>query len=108
MPDVPGRNSEMWNGVRRGTGWAVGVGAALTAASVLRDGPREALKGVLKAGLRGREMAAEASERLRDICAEVRSEQGAPAEATDATNQNGARPGTALELLSAPIRNRST
>ncbi len=83
MPDVPGRNSEMWNGVRRGTGWAVGVGAVLTAASVLRDGPREALKGVLKAGLRGREMAAEASEQVRDIYAEVQSEQSAPAEPAD-------------------------
>ena len=79
MPKVPGRNSEMWKGLRRGTGWAVGVGAVLTAATVLRDGPRDALKGLIKAGLRGRELAAEASEQVRDIYAEVQSEQSTPA-----------------------------
>ncbi len=83
MRDMPGKNSEMFKGVRRGTGFAVGVGAVLTAATVLRDGPREALKGVIKAGLRGREIAAEASEQVRDIYAEVLSEQGAPAQADD-------------------------
>lgn len=66
-----------------GAGWAVGVGAVLTAASVLRDGPREALKGAIKLGLRGRELAAEASEQIRDVYAEVQSEQGAPAEPVD-------------------------
>ena len=86
MPDVPGRNSEMWKGVRRGTGWAAGVGAALTVASVLRDGPREAHKGVIKALLRGRELAAEASEQIRDVYAEVQSEQGTQTEPTDRTS----------------------
>lgn len=85
MRDMPGKNSEMMKGMRRGTGFAFGVGAVLTVASVLRDGPREALKGAMKLGLRGREYAAEASEQVRDLYAEVQSEEGAPAEPADAT-----------------------
>ncbi len=76
MAEVPGRNSEMWKGVRRGMGWAVGVGAVLTAASVLGNGPRDALKGAIRVGLRGRELAAEASEQMRDVYAEVQGERG--------------------------------
>lgn len=86
MPRVPGRNSEIFKSVRQGAGWAFGVGSVLAAASVLRDGPRDALKGAIKAGLKGGQWAAEATEQVRDIYAEVQSEQKAPTEPAEDTS----------------------
>lgn len=77
MADSPRAKSEFWKGMRRGVGWTVGVGTVLTAAGVLRDGPRPVLKAVLKAGLRGREVAAEVGEQARDLYAEAQSERAA-------------------------------
>ncbi len=77
MADLAPRKSELWKGVRRGVGWTAGVGTVLTAAAVLRDGPRPALKAVLKAALRGREVAAEVGEQVRDLYAEAQSEHAA-------------------------------
>ena len=69
------RGSEMWKGARRGAGWALGVCGVISAAAVLRDGPRDAVKAMMKAGMRGREVAAEASEQLQDLYAEAQAER---------------------------------
>ncbi len=68
------RDSETWKGMRRGVGWAFGVGAVVTAASVLRDGGRATTKSAMLAGLRGRDMAAELSEKAQDLYAEAAHE----------------------------------
>ncbi len=75
MADEP-RTSEVWNGMRRGAGWAFGVGAVVTAASVLSDGGRTTIKSMMKATMRGRGMAAEVSEQLQDLYAEAAHESG--------------------------------
>lgn len=75
MDDKPKMRSEMVKGARRGTGWALGVGAVISVAGLLRDGPRDALKAAMKAGMRGAEAAAELSEQARDIYAEARAER---------------------------------
>ena len=74
MADVSGRTSEVWKGTRRGAGWALGVGTVVSVAALLRDGPRQTLKAAMKAGLRGREVAAELSEQVRDLYAEAQVE----------------------------------
>lgn len=74
---MAGSRSEVWKGLRRGAGWALGVGSVVSAATLLREGPREAVKVLMKAGLRGREAAAELSEQLRDVYAEARVEHAA-------------------------------
>ncbi len=68
------RDSETWKGMRRGVGWAFGVGAVVTAASVLRDGGRTTAKSAMLVGLRGRDMAAELSEKAQDLYAEAAHE----------------------------------
>lgn len=74
MAEVSGRTSEVWKGARRGAGWALGVATVVSVAALLRDGPRQTLKGAMKAGLRGREVAAEISEQVRDLYAETQVE----------------------------------
>ncbi len=83
MADVSGRTSEVWKGTRRGAGWALGVGTVVSVAALLRDGPRQTLKAAMKAGLRGREVAAEMSEQVRDLYAEAQVEHATrPADRT--------------------------
>ncbi|MDP9400683.1 MAG: hypothetical protein M3P39_07000 [Actinomycetota bacterium] len=74
------RKSEMWRGIRRGAGFAFGIGAVVTAASLLRDGARPTVKGLMKAGMQGRTMAAELSEQLQDLYAEAAYEHQRPQE----------------------------
>ena len=74
MPEQAAK-SEVWKGMRRGAGWAFGVGAVITGASVLRDGGRSTAKSAIVAAMRGQAMAAELSERLQDLYAEAAHEQ---------------------------------
>ena len=69
------RKSEVWKGMRRGAGWAFGVGAVVTAASVLRDGGRSTIKTAMIGGMRGQAVLAEAAEHLQDIYAEAMHER---------------------------------
>lgn len=75
MNERPKIRSEFWKGARRGTGWAFGVGGVVTAATLLRDGPRGTVKMMMKAGMHGRELAAELSEQVQDLYAEAQSER---------------------------------
>ena len=75
MNDNGKPGSQMWKGARRGAGWALGVGGVISAAAILRDGPRDTVKAMMKAGMRGREVAAEASEQLQDMYAEAQAER---------------------------------
>ena len=75
MDDKPKMSSEMWKGARRGAGWALGVGGVVSVAALLRDGPRETVKATMKAGMRGREVAAELGEQMQDLYAEAQSER---------------------------------
>lgn len=83
MNEKPKRRSEMWRGVRRGTGWALGVGGVISVAALLRDGPRGTIKAVMKTGMRGREVAAELAEQVQDLYAEAQSERLAESASTD-------------------------
>jgi hypothetical protein len=74
---MPGKKSEVWKGARRGAGWAIGMGAVASVAVMLREGPRQAMKVLVTAGIRGREAAAELSEQMRDIYAEAQVERAA-------------------------------
>ncbi len=65
------RKSEVLKGLRRGAGWAIGAGAVVTVASVLRDGGRSTIKGAMIGAMRGQEMAAEVTEDLQDLYAEA-------------------------------------
>lgn len=71
------KQSELWKGVRKGVGWMIGAGTVVSAAALLREGPRRAIKAAMKAGIRGTEVAAEIGEQLRDFWAEVQVEQNA-------------------------------
>ncbi len=82
MDDKPKMTSELWKGARRGAGWALGVGGVISVAALLRDGPRETVKATMKAGMRGREAAAELAEQVQDLYAEAQSERFAGPEAT--------------------------
>lgn len=75
MNEQPKRRSEIWKGVRRGTGWALGVAGVISVAALLRDGPRGTVKALMKTGMRGREVAAELGEQVQDLYAEARSER---------------------------------
>lgn len=77
MSDMKERSSEVWKGIRKGAGWAMGVGVVVSAAGVLREGPRAVVKAAIKAGLRGGEMAAEVTEQMRDLYAEAQVERSA-------------------------------
>lgn len=83
MDDRPKMGSDIWKGARRGAGWALGVGGVVSVAALLRDGPRDAIKTMMKTGMRGREVAAEASEQLQDLYAEAQSERFAEPPAED-------------------------
>lgn len=61
-------------GAKSGMGWAVGFGTVVGVASTLRQGPSPTMKGAIKAFIRARHGAAEASERVRDLYAEAHSE----------------------------------
>lgn len=74
MDDKPKMASEMWKGVRRGVGWTLGMGAVVSVAGLLRDGPRNT-KSVMKAGMGGRELVAELSEQVQDLYAEAQAER---------------------------------
>ncbi len=77
MGDMPAQGSQLWRGARRGAGWALGVGGVVSVATLLRDGPRETIKAMMKAGMRGREVAAELAEQAQDLYAEAQSERAA-------------------------------
>ena len=79
------RKSEAWKGMRRGAGWAVGFGAVVTVASVLRDGGRSTIKGAMVAGMRGQALTAELAEHLQDLYAEVVHEQQTQVQTPEAT-----------------------
>ncbi len=55
--------AEVWNDVKRGAGWAVGFGAVVGTAFVLKRGAQPAMKSAMKGLLR-----------LRTASAEMRSE----------------------------------
>ena len=74
MPEAP-RKSEMWKGMRRGIGWAFGVGTVVTVASVLRDGGRATIKNAMIAGIQGQTVMAEFAEQLQDLYAEAMHER---------------------------------
>lgn len=74
MSEAP-HESEIWKGMRRGIGWAFGVGTVVTVASVLRDGGRATIKSAMIAGMQGQTMVAELSERVQDLYAEARHER---------------------------------
>lgn len=75
MTDAREKTSEVWKGLRRGTGWAMGAGLVVSVAAALRQGPRQVLKGAIKAGLRGQEIAAELTEQVGDLYAEAQVER---------------------------------
>ncbi len=83
MDDKPKIGSEMWKGVRRGAGWTLGVGVVVSVAGLLRDGPRDTIKSVMKAGMGGRELIAELSEQLQDLYAEAQAERSDEPAAAD-------------------------
>lgn len=83
MDDKPKMGSEVSKGVRRGTGWALGVGGVISVATLLRDGPRDTIKTMMKAAMRGREVAAELFEQVQDLYAEAQSERFADPQAPD-------------------------
>ncbi len=57
----------------------MGAGIVVSAAAIIREGPRRAVKAAIKAGLRGGEVAAELTEQLRDVYAEAQVERsGSP------------------------------
>ncbi len=75
----------MWRGMRRGAGFAFGIGAVVTAGALLRDGARPTVKSVIKAGMLGRTMAAELSEQMQDLYAEAAYEHQTPKEGQPGT-----------------------
>lgn len=83
MAETRKHPSHARQGARRGVGFALGVGAVVTVASVLRDGARQTLKQTMKGTLRGQEALAELGEQLRDVYVEAQSEH--VAEAPEAT-----------------------
>ena len=76
-PDTTTR-SQLWRGARQGAGFALGTGAVLSVAALLRAGPREAAKALIKGGMRAQEAMAEALEQGQDLLAEARHERSGP------------------------------
>lgn len=74
MPEAP-HKSEIWKGMRRGIGWAFGVGTVVTVASVLRDGGRATIKNAMIASMQGQAVIAEFSEHMQDLYAEAMHER---------------------------------
>lgn len=67
----------MWKGAKRGTGWALGFGAVIGAASALSRGGQPTAKAAMKGLLRMREVTAELTERVQDLYAEAQAEYAA-------------------------------
>lgn len=74
MTEAP-RKSEIWKAMRRGIGWAFGVGTVVAVASVMRDGGRATIKSAIIAGMQGQTMIAELSEQMQDLYAEAMHER---------------------------------
>jgi hypothetical protein len=70
---------------QRGLGWVLGFAVLLGVGSALVRGRRSTIKAGMKATMRARETAAEATERLRDVYAEAASEQQAESPRRGAT-----------------------
>lgn len=83
MDDKPKMGAEMWKRVKRGVGWALGVGTVVSAAALLRDGPRPTITSAIKAGMRGREVVAELTEQMQDLYPEAQAERVAEPPAAD-------------------------
>jgi len=84
MDDQPTVRSGLWRATRHATGWVLGAGGVVAIGTVLRGGPRHAVKAVMKSGMRGREAAAELAEQVQDLYAEAQSERATgAAEARD-------------------------
>lgn len=79
MTEKPKLRSEFWKGARRGTGLAFGVGGVVTVVALLRDGPRDTVKAMMRVGIQSREAAAELAEQAQDLYAEAQSERSATA-----------------------------
>ncbi len=75
--------AEVWNDVKRGAGWAVGFGAVLGTAFVLKRGAQPAMKSAMKGLLRLRTASAELAERVQDTYAEAEAEYAAETLAQD-------------------------
>jgi hypothetical protein len=75
MDDQPTMRSGLWRATRHATGWVLGAGGVVVAGTLLRGGPRHAVKAAMKAGMRGREVAAELAEQMQDLHAEAQSER---------------------------------
>ncbi|MBA2638229.1 MAG: DUF5132 domain-containing protein [Solirubrobacterales bacterium] len=58
---------------------AFGAAGVVTVAALLRDGPRATGKAMMKAGIQGREAAAELSEQVQDLYAEAQAERSTEA-----------------------------
>ncbi len=89
------RKSELWKGMRRGMGWAFGVGTVVTVASVMRDGGRATIKGAIVAGMQGQTMIAELSEQLQDLYAEARHDRMTNESPLQAPTDEASRPASA-------------
>lgn len=63
--------------MRRGVGWAIGLGAVVAIASTFKRGPQPTLKAAMKAMLRTRESSADLAERVQDVYAEAQAEYAA-------------------------------
>lgn len=74
MPEAP-HKSEISKGMKRGIGWAFGVGTVVTVASVLRDGGRATIKSAMIASMQSQTKFAELSEHMQDLYAEARHER---------------------------------
>ncbi len=74
MSEERKKRSEVWEGIQKGAGWVVGAATVVSAAAVVREGPRRALKAAIKPAIRGSEVAAEVSEQVRDVWAEAQLE----------------------------------
>ncbi len=75
MDDQPTMRSGLWRATRHATGWLLGAGGVVAMGTLVRGGPRHAVKAAMKTGMRGREVAAELAERVQDLYAEAQSER---------------------------------
>ena len=66
--------AEFWDDVKRGAGWAVGFGAVIGTALLVRRGAQPAVKSAIKGALRMRTASAEFTERVQDLYAEAEAE----------------------------------
>lgn len=78
MSEHESKRTQVLQSVGRGAGWGLGFSAVMGGASLLRGGPAPAIKGSMRVFLRGRELAAELGERVRDLYAEAQAEHAGP------------------------------